>query len=96
MVLILLNACGSDGLDKENAGEISLPPSLNEKVTETKIQTVKLTQEQNEQLNIKTFTVKRDNFSYSLTLPGITYPAPDNIFIVSASDQRQNCIRLCT
>ncbi len=73
-------------LNEQEKQTNDLPPSLqSEAVVEN--QKIELTDKQRNSLNIETQQLVTDNFSYILTIPGISLPAPDNISLVSAPIQ---------
>ncbi|WP_185957179.1 efflux RND transporter periplasmic adaptor subunit [Gracilimonas mengyeensis] len=79
-VLIGLAGCSGkeDISPQEDPG---VPPSL--QASET-LQTIKLTQEQADNLAIQTYTVDSDPVSFSIDAPGEVFAAPERISVVSA------------
>ena len=77
-------SCGSGDQESAQDSETPLPPSLSGEDTRLSSKAVNLTGEQSKQLNIETRVLKSNKLSYTLPVPGVTFPSPDNIFMVSA------------
>lgn len=77
---MLFTGCSgsSDSPTTDNSGT---PPSLR---SEQAVQSIKLTQEQADNLNIQTYTVTSEPVSFSIEAPGEVFPAPERISVVSA------------
>ncbi len=80
----LLAACSQPEAEKPAAESEVLPPSLRDGQAAAKVQIIRLTDKQAEELNIKTVTIRADEFSYQLSLPGLAFAAPDRISVISA------------
>ena len=80
---IFITACGSDNGKEAAVNENLIPPSLRSQ--DVKKQIIRLDDKQVKELNIKTVTIKKGQFNYFILLPGVTYPAPDNIYLVSSA-----------
>lgn len=83
MIWFFLLSCGSNqksGIEKnDSAGE--LPPSLREDSPGGQI--VVLTVKQKEELGIETMVIQGTKAKYSLTAPGVVYPAPEHASLIS-------------
>jgi len=80
---IFIFSCDSDTQTESSVNEELVPPSLQN--NESKNQLIRLNEKQAMELNIKTVEVKKSRFDYTISLPGVTYPAPDNIYLVSSA-----------
>lgn len=80
--LLAFGGCsGTSTTETPTTEETGTPPSLrSEQVT----QTVRLTQEQAENLNIQTYTATAEPVSFSIEAPGEVFPAPERISVLSA------------
>lgn len=78
--LFLFSGC-SGSSDVPAPEETGTPPSLR---PEQEVQSVKLTQEQADNLNIQLYTATSDPVSFSIEAPGEVFPAPERISVVSA------------
>ena len=83
LAMSVLTGCGEESADKTAVNEDLVPPSLRSQ--EVKKQLIRLDDRQVKELNIKTITIKKGTFDYFILLPGVTYPAPDNIYLVSSA-----------
>lgn len=75
LLLILAISCGKNEQIKE--------PEKTEEIKQNSINTVDVSSYQKE-LKIETFAVANDVAKYELNFPGTVFPAPENIYIVSA------------
>jgi len=78
--LLAFGGC-SDSANTPTTEETGTPPSLR---SEQAVQSVKLTQEQADNLNIQVYTATADPVSFSIEAPGEVFPAPERISVVSA------------
>ncbi|MDR9417567.1 efflux RND transporter periplasmic adaptor subunit [Gracilimonas sp.] len=78
---VFLFAGCSGNSDIPATDETGTPPSIRSEKT---AQSVKLTQEQADNLNIQTYTATSNPISFSIEAPGEVFPAPDRISVVSA------------
>lgn len=78
--LLVIGGC-SGSSDSPTIEETGTPPSLRSEET---VQSVKLTQEQADNLNIQTYTATSEPVSFSIEAPGEVFPAPERISVVSA------------
>lgn len=76
-------SCGEPGDNSQDISDLELPPSLNGQDKQSSV-IINLSDAQVNQLKIMAQKVELEKFSYNLTIPGDTYPAPDNIFVISA------------
>lgn len=77
-ILTLTTGCsGSDTEASNNESTSSTSATIEEGL-------ISLSSTQAEELNIQTYTVKVEPVTFTITAPGIVYPAPENISIVSA------------
>ena len=81
---LLLLGCSQPEAEKPVTDSEVLPPSLRAEQTAVKAQIIRLTEKQAQALRIKTVTIKTDEFSYQLSLPGLAFAAPDRISVISA------------
>lgn len=83
LIWIFLLACGSKqkaGFEKaENYSE--LPPSLRQDSLVGQL--VKLSDKQREELDIETMVIQVTQAKFSLTAPGVAYPAPEHASLIS-------------
>lgn len=79
--LAIYFGCRSKQETQQIVGES--PPSLKAKVDEQKSQIVTLSDENAKRLNIQTITVEKTFAQFSLQVPGIVEPAPENIAYIS-------------
>ncbi|MFP8489908.1 efflux RND transporter periplasmic adaptor subunit [Gracilimonas sp. Q87] len=79
-VLLAFSGC-SESADSPATEETGTPPSLRSEQT---VQSVKLTQEQADNLNIQVYTATAEPVSFSIEAPGEVFPAPERISVVSA------------
>lgn len=78
--LFLFSGC-SGGAEAPIPEESGTPPSLR---SEQEVQSIKLTQEQADNLNIQLYTATSEPVSFSIEAPGEVFPAPERISVVSA------------
>ena len=83
MLAFTLIACGRDGQDQGESPSASKPPSVDER-SGSAAQTITLEPAQAGDLAIATLRLKREVLTYRLEAPGVVFPAPDNISVVSA------------
>ena len=82
-VIILINCDGTEK-PEDKTKAIEVPPSLSENEEVSTGVKIELTEEQSSQLNIKIQKINPNNFTYELTIPGMTFPSPDKFSISSA------------
>ena len=84
--LFIFITCSSENSNKQEELADELPPSLQTDVV-IEIQRVELSDQQRNTLIIETKQLVADNFSYIVAIPGVVFPAPDYISLVSAPIQ---------
>lgn len=83
LLATLTLSCSDTTPELDNPG-ISSPPSLNGENQNQANKIITLSSTQARELNIKTVQVLRQPVSFSINAPGVVYPAPENISIISA------------
>lgn len=83
LLATLTLSCSDTPPELDNPG-ISSPPSLNGENQNQANRLITLSSTQARELNIKTVQVLRQPVSFSINAPGVVYPAPENISIISA------------
>jgi len=81
--VILLTSCGPDSQKQEQSPDAAPPPSLAER-SPSAPQIVHLDEAQARDLAIETVALQRRTLTYRMEAPGVVFPAPDNISVVSA------------
>lgn len=83
LIGIMLSAasCSSDTADDTPTGDPGTPPSLSGSQQE---QVIRLTEQQEKDLNIELYTVKSEQVSFEINAPGQVYAAPEHISVVSS------------
>lgn len=83
LLATLTLSCSDTTHELDNPG-ISSPPSLYGENQKQANKIITLSSTQARELNIKTVQVLRQPVSFSINAPGVVYPAPENISIISA------------
>lgn len=83
LLATLMLSCSDTTPELDNPG-ISSPPSLYGENQKQANKIITLSSTQARELNIKTVQVLRQPVSFSINAPGVVYPAPENISIISA------------
>lgn len=83
LLATLTLSCSDTTPELDNPG-ISSPPSLNGENQKQANKIITLSSTQARELNIKTVQVLMQPVSFSINAPGVVYPAPENISIISA------------
>ena len=83
LLATLTLSCSDTTPELDNPG-ISSPPSLYGENQKQANKIITLSSTQARELNIKTVQVLRQPVSFSINAPGVVYPAPENISIISA------------
>ncbi len=83
IALLLFFACSDNSDTSAEMSETDLPPSFGHS-DQPESQIIKLSEERRKSLDIKTVDLKADNFTYKISIPGVAFPAPDRISLVSA------------
>jgi len=80
-LLVLISSCGSktESTQKEKSGS-DTPPSISGAKTENRI---RLSEKERAELKIQTIPVTRSIQNYRITVPGVVFPAPNHISIIS-------------
>lgn len=82
--LLLAASCSRPAVEENTAEQVALPPSLSDAEVSGAVKTIRLTPEQATALNIRTATVEKGQFEYNLTVPGVVFPSPEHISVLSA------------
>lgn len=80
-VLFFASSCSSETNENSSTTDPGTPPSLSNEKTE---QVVRLSEQQEKDLNIQLYTVRREQISFEINAPGQVYGAPERISVVSA------------
>jgi len=78
------SGCGGDTEKKTDAADSGTPPSVSAEQNKAVIEYVKLDDKQVKELAVKTVTLRKETVNYEITAPGTVYPAPENVYVVSA------------
>jgi cobalt-zinc-cadmium efflux system membrane fusion protein len=81
--LLLLFACGPESQEKQQSRIAEAPPSVADQQA-PRPQTVTLEEGQARDLGIETLRLRRQLLKYTIEAPGVVFPAPENISVVSA------------
>jgi len=82
LLILSVHSCsGGDDPEQEGQLPVGAPPSLEGEIAERQV--VRLTDQESEELNIQTFTVKEHIHRFDLETAGTVFPSPDHFSIVS-------------
>ncbi len=83
LAITILISCGSKKQADTKTGEqTDLPPSL--QTANTQVSLVKLTNKEQEELNVETVGISSNFIDYSVTAPGVVFNAPEHSSIISS------------
>ncbi len=83
LAITILISCGSKKQADTTTGEqTDLPPSL--QTANTQVSLVKLTNKEQEELNVETVGISSNFIDYSVTAPGVVFNAPEHSSIISS------------
>ena len=83
ITFLMLMACSDNSDISADKSESDLPPSIGAP-DRAENQIIRLSEDQIKSLDIQTVDLKADNFTYDISIPGVAFPAPDRISLVSA------------
>ena len=77
----VLFSCNTSEKDAATAEQTELPPSLQSE--KNNVLLVHLSDKENEELNIQTYSISSNFIDYSVAAPGVVFPAPEHASIIS-------------
>ncbi len=77
----VLFSCNTSEKDAATAEQTELPPSLRSE--KNNVLLVRLSDKENEELNIQTYSISSNFLDYSVSAPGVVFPAPEHASIIS-------------